>query len=508
MSERLRLGRKVRAARLEQNLSQSALAERLGISASYLNLIEHDRRSLTTALLLKVAQVLGLELRDLSAGADAPLASDLAEVFADPLFEDHPVTGRELRELAESSPDLARAIVRLHHGYTVSRHSLDSIAQRLADTQDGAQDGGHLAAHDGGQEGGLSDDLPQDLTAVGRVRLSSEQVSDLLERHVNYFPELESEAARLWREATMDRENLFGSLSRHLQSRHGVTVQVRTVAEMRGAVRRFDAGRRELSLSEVLRRGSRNFQLAHQIGLLECSATLDRIAADPYLTTDESRALARVALASYYAAAVLMPYEQFFEAAEQLRYDIELLGHRFRASFEQVCHRLTNLHRPGSEGVAFHMVRVDIAGNLSKKFAPGGMRFPRFSGLCPLWSVHAAFLQPAMFRTQLSRLPDGTAFFSVARTVRRHSGDFRTPAVMYAIALGCDLTAARRVVYADGIDLANVDAAVPVGITCRTCERAHCEARAFPSLRRALAIDENVRGVNFFAPVGRVGDAR
>jgi predicted transcriptional regulator/DNA-binding XRE family transcriptional regulator len=492
MSDRLRLGRKVRAARLEQNLSQASLAERLGISASYLNLIEHDRRPLTTALLLKVAQVLGLELRDLSAGSDAPLASDLAEVFSDPLFEDYPVTERELRELAERSPDLVRAIVRLHHGYTASRQSLDSMAQRLADTQDGAQDGG------------LLDDIPQDLTAIGRVRLSSEQVSDLLERHRNYFPELESEAARLWREATIDRENLFGSLSRHLQSRHGVTVRVRTVAEMKGAVRRYDRERRELSLSEVLRRGSRNFQLAHQIGLLECGATLDRIVADPHLTTDESRALARVALSSYFAAAVLMPYEAFFEAAEQLRYDIELLGHRFRASFEQVCHRLTNLHRPGSEGVAFHMVRVDIAGNLSKKFAPGGMRFPRFSGLCPLWSVHAAFLQPAMFRTQVSRLPDGTALFSVARTVRRHSGDFRTPAVMYAIALGCDLASARRVVYADGIDLANVDAAVPVGITCRTCERAQCEARAFPSLRQPLAIDENVRGVNFFAPVGRV----
>ncbi len=491
MSDRLRLGRRIRAARLEQNLSQAALAERLGISASYLNLLEHDRRSLTTALLLKLAQVLGLELRDLAAGTDAPLASDLAEVFADPLFEDHPVTPREVRELSESAPELARAVVRLHHAYTASRTSLDSMAQRLADTQDGG-----------------SEDMSQDLAAIGRVRLSSEQVSDLLERNKNYFPELESEAARLWREATIDRENLFGSLSRHLQTRHGVRVTIRTVAEMRGAVRRYDVPRRELSLSEVLRRGSRNFQLAHQIGLLECSETLNRIAADQYLTTDESRALARVALASYFASAVLMPYDDFFEAAEQLRYDIELLGHRFRASFEQVCHRLTNLHKPGSEGVAFHMVRVDIAGNISKKFAPAGMRFPRFSGLCPLWSVHAAFLQPGMFRTQLSRLPDGTAFFSVARTVRRHSGDFRTPAVMYAVALGCDLASARRVVYADGVDLTNIDAAMPVGITCRTCERISCEARAFPSLQRSLAIDENVRGVNFFAPVSRAGDGR
>jgi predicted transcriptional regulator len=266
-------------------------------------------------------------------------------------------------------------------------------------------------------------------------------------------------------------------------------------------VRRFDPEARELMLSEVLRRGSRNFQLAHQIGLLACPAILDRMAADPQLTSDESRALARVALASYFASAVLMPYAEFLRAAEEVRYDIELLGHRFRASFEQVCQRLTTLSRRGAEGVAFHMVRVDIAGNISKKFSADRVRFPRFSGLCPLWNVHSAFLQPGMIRAQLSRLPDGTAFFSVARTVRKHSGDYNVPHVLYAIALGCDVSAARRLVYADGVDLRNLDAAVPVGITCRLCERMDCQARAFPSLHAPLRVDANVRGPSFFAPV-------
>jgi predicted transcriptional regulator len=280
-----------------------------------------------------------------------------------------------------------------------------------------------------------------------------------------------------------------------------VRVRILTVGEMRGAVRRFDSARRELHLSEVLRRGSRNFQLAVQAALLGSSATLDELTIDPKLTSDESRSLARVALAGYLAGAVLMPYETFQRAAEAERYDIELLGHRFRVGWEQTCHRLTTLRRPGAEGVPFYMLRVDIAGNISKRFSAAGIRFPRFSGLCSLWNVHAAFLQPGRVRVQLSRLPDGHAVLAVARTVQRHSGSYKALEAPYAVGVGCDAAHARRLVYSDGLDIQNLAAAVPIGITCRLCERADCTARAVPSLGGSLRIDENVRGVSFFAPV-------
>jgi predicted transcriptional regulator len=271
------------------------------------------------------------------------------------------------------------------------------------------------------------------------------------------------------------------------------------MGEMQGAVRRFDPERRELQISEVLRRGSRGFQLAHQVALLTCPDTLDRIAGDEQLTSAESRALCRVALANYFAGALLMPYEPFFRAAEEERYDTDLLEHRFRANFEQICHRLTTLNRPGARGIPFHMVRVDIAGNISKKFSATGLRFPRFGGLCPLWNVHAAFLQPNVIRAQLDRFPDGTLYFSFARTIRKHRGGYHTPEVLYSVGLGCDVESARRMVYADGFDLANPSAAAPVGITCRLCERLDCRARAFPSIYQPLRVDENVRGVSFFA---------
>jgi predicted transcriptional regulator len=335
---------------------------------------------------------------------------------------------------------------------------------------------------------------------VDSSHLPTEEVSDLLQRHMNYFPELEQGAEGLWREARLDGDYLYTSLVRHLGAL-GVSVRILRTAEMHGAVRRYDPETKVLSLSEVLRRGSRNFQLAYQLGLLTQAATLDRIAADRQLTSESSRALARVALANYFAGAVLLPYQPFLEAARTERYDLELLCHRFRTSFEQTCHRLTTLRRPGAEGVPFHMVRVDIAGNISKRFSASGLRFARFSGACPRWSVFEAFTTPGMIRTQLSQMPDGATYFWIARTVSREYGGYRAPRSMVAIAMGCEASRARALVYADGMDLESGNAVVPVGLTCRLCERMDCEQRAFPPLQHPLAVNANVRGVSFYAPV-------
>jgi predicted transcriptional regulator len=341
-----------------------------------------------------------------------------------------------------------------------------------------------------------------DVDALHQSRFPPEEVSDLLQRHLNYFPELEEGAEALTRSAGLDGDALFTGLAAHLQRVTGVEVRIEQTARMQSALRRFDADKQVLYLSEVLRRGSRNFQLAHQVGLLTQADVLDRIASDPLLTTDGSRALCRVALANYFASAVLMPYEPFLRAARAERYDIELLGHRFRTSFEQTCHRLTTLRRRGAEGIPFHMIRTDIAGNISKRFSASGHRFVRFSGACPRWSVFEAFQTPGMLRTQVSQLPDGQRFFEVARTVSKESGGFRAPRTQYAIALGCDVSYANEMVYADGLDLSSHQA-VGIGPTCRLCDRLDCEQRAYPPLQHALTVDEHVRGVSFYAPVGR-----
>jgi len=471
------LGSKVRGLRRREGMSQVQLAERLGISASYLNLIEHNRRAVTAPLLIKLAQVFRLDLPALSGENDARLAADLLEVFGDPLFEGHDLAAAEVRELAAHSPGVARAALNLYRSYRAARESADALALRLSEGDEAF--------------------------GIDRSRLPNEEVADLIQRHGNHFPELEEGAEMLWRAAGLSLPNLYEGLVRHLEEFEGIEVRVEKVGAMGGALRRYDPKKRLLTLSEVLRRGSRNFQLAHQIGLVTQTSTLDRIVRDSMLTTDESRAVGRVALANYFAGAALMPYADFLEAARSERYDIEVLGHRFRTSFEQVCHRLTSLRRPGAEGVPFHFVRIDVAGNISKRFSASGLRFPRFSGACPRWNVFAAFLTPGMIRTQIAQMPDGTTYFWIARTLRKDGGGYHSPSTVFGVGLGCEVRHARQLVYAEGVDLDTREAAVPVGITCRLCERTECEQRAFPPLQHPLAIDENVRGVSFYAPATR-----
>ncbi len=475
MATKGNLGAKVKAVRRREQLTQVQLAERLGISASYLNLIEHNRRPLTAPLLIKLAHLFKLDLDAFAGEDESRLGADLMEAFGDPLFDGHDLRPEDVRELV-GNPAMARSVLSLYQSYRTGRESMNDLASRLTESED--------------------PDSP------GDSRLPTEEVSDLIQRHMNYFPELEAAAEALWQDASLDSAHLFGGLERYLEEQHGVVVKVVKMRAMGRAVRRYDPVKKLLYLNEVMPPRSRKFQVAHQVGLLSCSELLDRISRDQLLSGDESRALCRVALANYYAGAVMMPYGQLLEAARNTRYDIELLGHRFRTGFEQVCHRLTTLRRPGSEGIPLHFVRVDMAGNISKRFSGSGVRFARFSGACPRWNVYAAFLTPGTIHVQLCQMADGATFFTVACTIRRASSGYHATQLVQAVEVGCEVGYAREMVYSDGIDLENLDAAVPVGVTCRLCERLDCEVRAFPPLQHPLHIDENVRGISFYAPLG------
>jgi predicted transcriptional regulator/transcriptional regulator with XRE-family HTH domain len=475
MARKVMLGSRLRILRRDRNLSQVELAGQLGISPSYLNLIEHNRRPVTVALLFKLSEALGADLASLGAGDDGRLSSELSEVFGDALLSGYGVHATELRELAASTPSLGRAVLALYRAWQSAQQDNVLMAEKLFREQQ-QPSGGRL----------------------GLKPPPEEEVSDFIQSHLNHFPEIEEAAERLVQDAGLLRGELDRRLVEHLQSVHHVTVDVIPSPSAGGLVRRFDPETRRLVLSEVLAPRSRSFQLAHQIALLGCRPALDRLVEGGQLSTPDGRALGRVALANYFAGAVIMPYAPFVEAAREVRYDIELLGHRFRTSFEQVSHRLTTLQRPGARGVPFHMTRVDIAGNVSKKFSASGIRFARFGGNCPRWNVHAAFLAPGVIRTQMSKMPDGTRYFCIARTVRKEGGGFRVPQSRLAIGLGCEVEHARELVYADGYDLQNDDADVPIGTTCRLCERTDCRQRAFPPLQHPFGVDENVRGLSFY----------
>lgn len=452
------LGSRVRAVRRREGLTQVQLAERLGISPSYLNLIEHGNRALPAGLLIDLARQLKLDLVSFAPDAEVQLEAEVREALADPLFDEHGLVGADVKDLVTGHPLIARALVTLYHSYR----------------RDRADDDGPRAAH-----------------------VSTEEVTSFIQRRWNWFPELEAAASELWSAGNLDLRDLDGGLARWLKD--AARVQVRAEPP-RGQpfTRRFDPERRVLVLSDALPARRRAFELAHTIALLQHEALTDAAVGDERLTTDESRTLARIVLANWFAGAVLLPYDPLYRAAVEFRYDVELLAHRFGASWEQVCHRLTSLRKPGMEAVPFHLIRVDVAGNISKQFSGSGIGFPRFSGVCARWNVFQAFQTPGLVRTQLSEMPDGSRFFCFACTVRRDAGGFHAPPVLHAIGLGCRVERGRELVYADGM---NLDAAesTAIGVTCRTCPRTDCAQRVCPPIDQPLTLDPNVRGVSLFA---------
>jgi XRE family transcriptional regulator, fatty acid utilization regulator len=201
--------------------------------------------------------------------------------------------------------------------------------------------------------------------------------------------------------------------------------------------------------------------------------------------------LAEAHVEQVLGGAVVLPYGAFLAAAEEARYDIDVLGRRFGVGFETVCHRLSTLQRPSARGVPFFFVRIDRAGNISKRQSSTGFHFSRVAGSCPLWNVHEAFATPGRILTQLAQMPDGRRYLWVARTVTRRSGGYGTPDKTFAVGLGCDLRHAGRLVYSTGLQLDDPAAATPIGPGCKVCERTACPQRAFPPIGRPLRVDEH-----------------
>ena len=460
------LGQKIRRLRQDRGLTQQQMAAELGISASYLNLIEHDERPVTVSLLLKLGEKYGVDLNALTDDAERQLAAALREVFADAGLRDSGIDADEIARLVGAAPRAARAIADLYRALRAARDDAQALNLNLSEGR------------------------------TRRVVLPTEEARDFFEARRNHFAALETAAETLLQAAADD---LGRTLGERLARRHGVTVEIATSASMAGALRRFDPRTRRLDLSEALPLASRNFHLAYQLGLLEAREPIGEAIRAAKLSAPESEMLCRIGLANYFAGAVLMPYTTFLSAAQTERYDIERLMNRFGVSFEQAAHRLSTLNRTGAAGIPFFFARADIAGNISKRFSAAGFHFSRYGGACPRFVVHEAFATPGLIRRQIARLPDGTTFFCIARTVEKPGGGFHAPSGHMAVVLGCDIARAAEIVYADGLDLARPEAATEIGVGCRLCERADCRQRAFPPLQHRLVVDEAVKGPSAYA---------
>jgi hypothetical protein len=502
---RLPTGARIRDRRRERGLTQSALAAEAGISAPYLNLIEHDKRRIGGALLRRIADILEVDLGHLSGSDDARLAHDLVEL------------GRSLgtEALDESQalafvarfPDWAQAFVQLHRRYREAADNALALSDRLS--QDPAlvelshavltqvtairsfaeilESYGDLAPDEQSRFSHIIAEQSDQLAVSAREMLSllggsqgpvrsstpREEVDDFIIAHGNHYPRLETAADHLRAELLDGGGSLAAAVEDRLERRHALELAIDPAA-------RYAQVRGErLVVPEGTPEASVRFLQARALAEFELGDLLNDLTRDPRLTTDEARARARAALARYAAGALRFPYDTVLGAADELRYDVERLAARFGASFEQIAHRLVTLRRPGAEGIPFAFLRADPAGNVSKPFSIAGLRMPRLGGTCPLWALHTAFAVPDRPVAQLVELPEGERYLFVARRVTKGTGPFGAPPVSFSVMLGCDAAYLDRIVYGDGFAGRGIPA-TPVGFNCRSCRRTACTQRAFP----------------------------
>jgi predicted transcriptional regulator/transcriptional regulator with XRE-family HTH domain len=454
------VGSRVRQLRSERGFSQAALAQMLDISPSYLNQIEHDVRPLTVAVLLRITEVFGVDATFFASQDDTRLVAELREVTLDrDLGID--VDPAEIADVVAAHPAVARAMVNLHRRY------------RLTTTQ--------LAA--------ATEDRFSDGSGSGSITMPHEEVRDYFYQRQNYLHELDAAAEDLTVRMGMHRADLARDLSDRLTRVHGVHI-VQRVDLGEGVLHRFDPQTKTLEIGRHLASGQYVFKLAAELGYLEFGDLIEGMVTEGNFTSDEAVKLARLGLANYFAAATVLPYRQFHDIAEKFRYDVERLSAFYLVSYETIAHRLSSLQRPAMRGVPLSFVRVDRAGNMSKRQSATGFHFSSSGGTCPLWNVYETFANPGKILVQIAQMPDGRSYMWVARTVERRASRYGQPGKTFAIGLGCELRHAHRLVYSEGLDLAG-EIATPIGAGCRVCERDNCPQRAFPALGRALDLDEH-----------------
>ena len=439
------------------------MAGRLGVSASYVNLLENNQRSLSVKILLALTDSYGVAWQELINDNDVSQLADLRATVRDPMFSGAAPDLQELRAALDHAPQLVAQFLQLHENYR-------SMLGRLQHVE---------------EYGAMPDILAASPEAA---------VYDLFRKHANYFAGIEAAADQL-RVAVGGRpDDIYANLKRHLSNAHGIEVELVSIDEMSQTLRIFDEARRRVQLSEAFDQINRNFQLACVIAFVSCGSLFDELIAGSAPLPDATRTRCRVELANYFAAAFLMPYEPFLSLAESTGYDIDRIAASFGVSFEMVCHRLTTLQRKGAQGVPFFFLRLDRAGNVTKRFNATTISLADKGGSCPVWKIHSGFAAPDTMISQFVELPDAGQFFTISRTTgrpvtNRHNQDRRL-----VVTLGCERAHAERIGYARSLRVVDDENIAKIGINCHICPRQACAQRAHEPMHLNLTVDANRRG--------------
>lgn len=457
------VGPQLRQLRRERKQTQAEMAKVLGISPGYVNLLENNQRNLSVRLLMALADTYQVDWRDIVHDETSNLLAGLRNVVRDPMFSGNLPDLQEMRAAIDHAPRLVELFL---HLYGIHRTTLERIMRQGA--------------------GGLPEGL---LTMSGEA-----VIHDFFRDHSNYFHPLEVAAEQLRVELACETDDIYAALKARLLNRHGIRVRRRATEEMTQALRVYDQQERVVHLSEALDHPNQVFQLAHVVCLVEQQALLDELTATSGLTKGTSLARCHVELANYFAAACLMPYQEFLSTAEATRYDIDRITARFAVSFEQACHRLTTMQRPGAQGVPFFFLRVDKAGNVTKRFNSTSFQLAEYGGACPVWNIHMTFRSPGVIIPQFVELPDGARFFTINRSADRPAVNLQTQNHRLAVSLGCELQYAEKLGYASEYNSADERRFSQIGINCHLCPRQACSQRAHQPVFMELPLDTTRRG--------------
>lgn len=468
---KLLIGQRVKRLRTMLGLTQADFAKRLDISATYVNLIERNQRPVSAAVLLRLAEEFDINVSDLAKDTDATLVNELYTALRDPVFGGVQVSKNETEDLVGASPEVIKAFLRLHERYRELTLNTYSDANPLADRE-------------------KVELLEESARPVETIR-------QYIHDQNNYFPKLDEAASAFYAELTKNRKPIDIAIQERLEQKHELKIRILPTSAMPSSFRYFDRHRSGIDISELLHPTGRQFQLAFQLIFIEYRDLIDGLAAESGIQDETAIGLLRVSLANYAAAALLMPYDRFLKACEDTRYDVDLLSHRFGTSFEQTAHRLTTLQKPDARGIPFFFLRIDAAGNVSKRFSAGRFHFSKFGGACPIWNIHRTFEQPGETLTQLIQMPDDTTYVSVSKAITRSRGYHGRPPARVAIGLGCDRAYADNLIYFDRMNLSDQEPTL-IGVNCYLCDRQNCASRAHAPLNRKLKFDAHARGISLY----------
>jgi len=462
------VGTRLRQLRREQKQSQAQMAKSVGVSTAYINLLENNQRSLSVKVMMSISDAYGVDWRDLIQDGSDRLLTDLRSAVQDPMFSAEQPDIQELRLAVDHAPTLVENFLHLYRSHA-------NAVVRIMQTGEQSTDG-----------------------AV--VNSPEAVVHDFFRSHSNYFAELEECAEIIRAEDPCEPDDIYYRLKARLRGRHNISVSTAPIEQMNRSLRIYDSVAGTITLSEALDSPNRAFQLAHMLGLIECNDQIEALTADISSTpnnreADQTSAVrCRVELANYFAAAFVMPYTQFKRQAESLAYDINRLANTFCVSFEQACHRLTTLQRKGDKGIPFFFIRVDRAGNVTKRFNASSISIAEYGGACPVWDLHAAFDNPRAILPQFVETPDGKRFFTISRTADRPAYSRNSQARRQALSLGCELEHVGNIGYASPFNQDDEQLYAPIGINCRICPRQSCAQRAHNPLFVELSVDPSRRG--------------